>query len=319
MKNILVLSILFVSFLGLHAQNEYENMSNREWWNALSPSWKTIIQKQYLKGKQIDPTDEQLTSILTVKQIDCIDEKGIKSLKPLVKFPNLEILDCSNTGIESLEGVQSLPALKELYCSDNDNINSLKPLENLLQLERLHCGNTMVKDLRPLQNHVNLKVLDLHYCVVSDLIFLSKLRSLEVLNVSKNASLFKLDGIEELKNLAVLNIANTKISTLDPIKDLPNIQMLNISGTQIKSLRSISTKGYRDHLKKLSFSDTKITGRSLDYLVNHYSMEQVRAKGNMICPTDIEEFLKAHALVNPNSKVLITPSKDANFLNDKCK
>ena len=54
----IVLCMLIVSVFSIAKSNAQS--SDREWWNGLSSAWKKIIQDQELKGKNVDPTDEQL-------------------------------------------------------------------------------------------------------------------------------------------------------------------------------------------------------------------------------------------------------------------
>ncbi len=53
---------------------------------------------------------------------------------------NLKELNCSNSNITSLEGIENLKNLKTLYCYNNQ-LTSLIGIENLTLLEYLNCSN----------------------------------------------------------------------------------------------------------------------------------------------------------------------------------
>ncbi len=52
----------------------------------------------------------------------------------------LKVLDCSDSDITSLEGIENLTILKDLYCHSNQ-LTTLIGIENLTFLEYLSCFN----------------------------------------------------------------------------------------------------------------------------------------------------------------------------------
>ena len=85
-----------------------------------------------------------------------ISSMSVKDLKGIEFFTALEILDCSNNGIESLN-LSSNTNLKELYCSQND-LHELD-LSSLQQLKKLDCGYNSLPELILNQNPM---LTDLH-------------------------------------------------------------------------------------------------------------------------------------------------------------
>jgi Leucine-rich repeat (LRR) protein len=279
-KSTTTLKILLCFFLvsSLSIVKTEAQSSDRDWWNGLTPAWKKVFQDQELKGKDVDPTDEQLNRIVKVKQIDCSNNKDVESLKPLAKLDLLEIVRCTNcTNIHGLEGLENLVNIKELSCSDNDNINSLMPISGLTNLEKLYCGNTMVKDLKPLANLVKLRVLDVHKSTVSELIFIGTLRNLEKLDVSGNLSLFSLNGM----TLELLDCSHTGVESLRPLQNLRA-------------------------MKEVDVSETNIKGTSLDYLLKSANLEMVRCKNNDITKEDKDTFESIFKKNYPNCTFLIS-------------
>ncbi len=308
----LALSFLFT--ISLNAQTDA-----RKWWNSLSPAWKTILQKQELKGKELDPTDEQLDRITKIKFISCAYNDEITSLAPLATLQLLETVQCNDCkNLKSLDGIENLLNLKELDCSNNDYINSLIPVQGITSLEKLNCGNTMVKDLRPLRNLKNLRYLDVHLTTVSELIFLKELANLTHLDVSENYSLFKLDGLESLLGLSEIKLANTQVRSLEPIMNLRDLKSIDFSNCPINSLRPLSSPTLRKSLQEVDCSSTKIDGEQLDYISQHYILSMFRCRDNDLCPADVEDFLASMQKSNPNCIIKIKANTDPTFLQNNC-
>jgi len=302
-KSICVFAIAFATlFLAADSYSQ----TNREWWSSLSPGWKKVIQKQQFKGKDVNPTDEQLDEIVKMSFLELTDVKDVTSLKPAAALTLLEVIRCNGSSVESLDGVQSLFNLREINCSDNDNITSLIPLEGLYNLEKLNCGNTMVKNLRPLKDLKKLRVLDAHYATVVDLRILKGLDNLEILNVADNVSLFSLEGVEFLPNLIELNCAKTRIDDLTPLSKLQRLQRLDFSETPVKSLRPLQLI---KTLTDVDCSDTEITGKGLDYLYGLTSLSMLRCKKIDITAKDLADYSASFQKRNPGATILISSKK----------
>lgn len=72
----------------------------------------------------------------------------------------LSTLNCSNAGIESLEGLSRFPGIKALRLSSN-NIRNLVELNKLLALEDLYLDQNRVVDPVPLYSLQKLRHIDL--------------------------------------------------------------------------------------------------------------------------------------------------------------
>lgn len=295
-------ALLFFSVLIL-LFNQANAQTDRQWWNSLSPEWKKLILKQQFKGKDINPTDEQLSEISKMKFLDLSDNKEVKTLRPASQLKMLEVIKCSGSAIESLNGLENLINLKELDCSDNDNINSLKPLSGINNIEKLNCGNTMVKSLYPLKGMKNLISLDLHYTTIVDLRILKDLRSIEFLDVSDNISLYSLEGVNYMSELREINCSKTNIDDLSPLKNLQNIERVDCSDTKVVSLRPLQLV---KTLKDLDCSNTHITVKSLDYLLGHSMLTILRCKDINIEESEIKFFKNLIQKKNPDVTIIIT-------------
>ncbi len=295
--------LLLVAVFSLGIFSNTFSQTDRKWWNSLSPAWKKVMQKQQFKGKDMNPTDEQLGTISEMIFLDISGNKDIKTLKPLIQLPMLEAVRCNGSGIENLDGIEGISKLRILDCSDNDNINTLVQLKNLIYLEKLNCGNTMVKSLAPLRNLKKLRDLDLHYTTIVNLKILKDLRAIEILNVSENISLYTLEGINFMSELRELNCSKTNVNNLSPLSKLKRIERLDCSDTKVYSLRPIQ---FVKSLSDIDFSNTNIRGKTLDYLLGHSTMMMIRCKNISISDKEIADFTRLLKQKNLQATIIIT-------------
>ncbi|MBO4772162.1 MAG: leucine-rich repeat domain-containing protein [Bacteroidales bacterium] len=296
---IAMVAVLMIAF----CTNTFAQQDNREWWNSLSPAWKKVFREQELKGKDVEPTDEQLAMIVLCENMECGGNKEITDLKPLKRLTNLTMLDCSNTNIKSLDGIQYLTGLRELDCSNNDNLNSLEFIAGLVNLESVNCGNTMVKSLAPLTYLKKLRRLDAHFCTINKLGTIGELKSLTYLDLSENQSLFSLEGIQKLTQLAEFNCSNTNISDLKPLENMKTLEMLNIADTRVTTLRPLQNVRT---ITELDCSDTKISAASFDYLTSHNRMKFLRGRNLNVEQKEIDAFSTSFTKRFPECDVIIT-------------
>ena len=92
-------------------------------------------------------TDGTITQaeIAAITRIDVHGETGIKSLTGIEHFTALETLDCSYTGIGSLD-VSSNKNLTDLQCAHNASLTSLT-VEGATALKILYCYTTGIRSL----------------------------------------------------------------------------------------------------------------------------------------------------------------------------
>ncbi|MFN8257864.1 MAG: leucine-rich repeat domain-containing protein [Bacteroidales bacterium] len=278
LKPVIFRLTLIAGIITLMLSQSQAQMSNRQWWNSLSPAWKKVFYIDQFKGKEIEPSDEDLERVVKTKRINCSKNKEITDLKPLSQLALLERIKCSDCpALTGLEGIENLTNLQELDCSNNDNISSLKPIELLTGLKRLNCGNTMVKNLRPLLNLSNLEDLDIHFATINELIFIKNLKNLTKLDVSDNATLYSIEGVEGLANLMEFDCSNTDIEDLTPLQNSKSLKILDISTTQVNNLRPLQTV---KTLQELNCTNSKV--RTLRYLYSHTNLIMVAVRGTLI-------------------------------------
>lgn len=298
---IAIVAVLMFSFCA----QSIAQQDNREWWNSLSPAWKDVFRKQFFNNKKVDaePTDEQLAEWVIFTDIECGGNKEIEDLKPLARLTNLTHLDCSNTNIKSLDGIQYLTGLQTLDCSNNDNINSLKPITGLVNLVSVNCGNTMVTSLAPLTYLKKLRKLDAHLCTVNNLGQIGELKNLTYLDLSENQAIFSLDGIQKLTQLVEFNCSSTNVSDLKPLENLKTLEVLNVSNTRVSTLRPLQTLR---NITELDCSGTRISAASFDYLISHMRMRFLRGRDLDVEQKEIDAFTASSAKRLPECDVIIT-------------
>ena len=96
---------------------------------------------------------DQLNSI---QEIYLSDKNLTVIPREICWFRNLKILTLVNNRIQSLQGLQNLPALQELYLQCNQ-IQSIQGLQNLPALQRLYLHNNQIQSVQGLQNLPALK------------------------------------------------------------------------------------------------------------------------------------------------------------------
>ena len=116
-------------------------------------------------------------------------------LSPLSDFTNLEVLNCRDCQIESLEGIQNLTKLKIFKADQGNSYSDLNPLRGL-NLVSLNIQSTKVTDISPLIDLSSLEWVDLGFLSINDLSPLLKLPNLGSVIVPANIEIQK-DKLEE--------------------------------------------------------------------------------------------------------------------------
>ena len=175
--------------------------------------------------------DGELTEdeIIEVREIDVHGNKEIRNLKGLEHFTALKNLNCSETGITSLD-VNKNPDLINLNCS-NTKITSLN-ISNNLSLKALFCFDTSITTLDVNKN----KELVWLFCSNTGIksLDVSNNSSLKILDCSSNVDLSILN-LSNTQALDDLICSNTSIKTLD-VSDSIALKNINCSKTGITSL-----------------------------------------------------------------------------------
>ncbi len=138
----------------------------QSWWESLSNAWKKALISINPSLDLEKPRIEVLTSTLNFPTLN-LDDSGIESLVPVVRFV----------------------ALNSLSISNNTKVDNLRPLQEVKSLRQLTAKNTSVQDGAVLQENLLLERIDLEGSPILSIAELSVLPKLSYLNV--NASQVK--------------------------------------------------------------------------------------------------------------------------------
>jgi LPXTG-motif cell wall-anchored protein len=144
-----------------------------------------------------------------------ISHNPVTSLEPLRAMTKLKELDCSQTGVADLAGIESLP------------------------LERLNVAmNTSLSDISAVATIKTLKELNASFCNITDITPVEALTSLNVLALAMN-KITNIDPVKDLVNLEYLALGYNQISDITPVQNLVNIKDLAFESNQISDIKAL--------------------------------------------------------------------------------
>lgn len=127
---------------------------------------------------------------------------------------SIEKLNCANSQLTSLDGIEKLVNLKILSCPIN-KIKSLRGVEKLLKLEVLNCNYNQLTSLEGVENLIKLKEL---HCHSNELIFLDhieNLHNLEEFFLSKNKiTSNQMKHLYKLEKLTYIDFSDNPCSSI---------------------------------------------------------------------------------------------------------
>lgn len=242
----------------------------------------------------------------------------------------LQVLDATDYGIKSLEGIEALENLRELNLEDNF-VESVAPLGDSTKLEKLSLRNneitnleeidfedilflnirdlslrhnvkrdsegngTRLADLSLLDQMVSLRKLELRDNHIEDLSPLSNLRKLKELDIREN-KFNTIEPLATLTQLEELNIRDNEVESLEPLRYLTRLTYLNIhSNTELDALEPISDLV---NLETLIMRNVEIEddGEFLKQLTNLQRFNAIDTGFETIDPTIIEDLRGRGAL-----------------------
>ncbi|MBQ9891356.1 MAG: hypothetical protein IJM39_08085 [Firmicutes bacterium] len=156
------------------------------------------------------------------------DGNGVLSASEIGEVDEIEV---SSMGIESIKGVEHFPSLKKLYCSFNTSLEPLD-LSSNTGLEILECVNCGVGRL-DVSGCTKLRVLNCQFCLLTEL-DLSKNTDLEYLNCEMN----HLKSLDLSKNPALIELNcsfNDEITEID-VSNKAELKVLKLTDCDLASL-----------------------------------------------------------------------------------
>lgn len=171
--------------------------------------------------------------------LEVLDLSGCHELKVIrdesfEHMPCLQILDLSETKVESLPSLSNLTKLSHLKLKHCINLREIPQMNSLLQLEVLNLCGVPVPSLKLetefLKHMTNLQMLDLSETVIENLPSMSNFNNLKELSLRGCSNLKTLSDLEALKKLDVLDLSGTGITCLPPLSTLSNLRTLMLTG-----------------------------------------------------------------------------------------
>lgn len=135
----------------------------QSWWESLSLDWKSVLIKINPELQIEKPKIEVLTQTLNLSELN-LDDSGIETLMPLVRFISLTSISVSN----------------------NHKIDNLLPLQEVKTLRQFTAKNTSVQDASGLKENMLLERIDLESSPILSIASLSDLPELRYLNVNSS-------------------------------------------------------------------------------------------------------------------------------------
>ena len=200
-------------------------------------------------SKTIRIPTEMLNSITSLT----LENSDISNLSGLENFVNLTELNLSNNNISSITALNELNSLTKLDLSDNKSIgNNSASLQTKTDLMTLNLANTGLSSITFISNLNKITNLDISNNNISNLQPLQSLKVIKILNVSNNKNLVTIDYIKSHTTLTELNISGTGITNLGDtynhigIQNLRNLKVLNIRGLNVQDLSPVVDRYYNE-------------------------------------------------------------------------
>ncbi|WP_228469653.1 leucine-rich repeat domain-containing protein [Paenibacillus sp. JNUCC31] len=245
------------------------------------------------------PIDSPLTSS-DLEQLNVVDlsNAGIQSLAGLEYATNLTHLRLYGNEIEDLTPLEHLTQLREVDVRNN-YITSIDALAELKDLGRLFISNNSISSIDVVRGFTRLHTFHASGNQIASLSALADANDLQWLEISNNA-ITDLTPLGDKRKLHQLNVANNHIHTLDVLADLPNtLQKLNVAGNQITDLMPLE---HMTRLRTLDFSGNQV--QHLTPLEELVDLRELNAESNQIYDLEpLRQLSKLEVLKLSNNRV----------------
>ncbi|MDO4633556.1 MAG: leucine-rich repeat domain-containing protein [Eubacteriales bacterium] len=191
---------------------------------------------------------------------DKIDLSGDMA-EALSECKNLRVLHAEDTGLASLEFVNTLENLEELDIADCQ-VTDLTPLQHSEKLSTLDIANNQVVSLEPLSECINM--------------------------IDLRASGNQIDSVEALAGMTKLRdlyLNNNRVSDLSPLKNAAMLSTLEINGNELTSLQGL--EGAAENLSWLAAKKNQIS--DISSLAGCKKMRYLWLSDNQITDLDVCE------------------------------
>lgn len=234
------------------------------------------LQELNLSATDVD-SDSKFENIQNLQNLRSLslDYTKVKSIQGLEHAKKLRKLNLRNTKIESFEDIEELENINYIdlsSCFDLD-FNRLG-LDRMKNLEKLNLSSCIIKSFQGLKKMTSLKQLLLHNASeIKKIECLDYLENLRVLDLSET-EISKIEGLEGLSNLTMLNFATNKISEIEGIKNLKNLEYIDLRNNKLSVIKEDSFIGIeKECVVDIGFNDVRNydikTRKNVKIVYNH--------------------------------------------------
>jgi Leucine-rich repeat (LRR) protein/ribosomal protein S27AE len=205
-----------------------------------------------------------------------IERGQVKTVAPVGKLPQLEILRLPHNQVTAVSGLAGLAKLRKVDLSHNkitklddmsgctalaeldlrsNQLGSLSGLAGLPKLGDLKISNNPITSIDGMTGLDALTTLELTGAKLTSFKGLGNLPKLTSL-VARNVGLSSLEGLDGLTGLTQLTVPNNKLTSLESLAPMPKLVMLDASKNQITTFAGLDKHPL---LKDVRLSGNKLT------------------------------------------------------------
>ena len=188
----------------------------------------------YLRDNYIS----DISALVTAKELTFLDvsKNNLKELPDFETGSKLQTLNVSQNNISDISTLHRLTELNYLDFSDN-NVSNCKNLTTLTKLENLEIARNPISNFDFLESLTALRTINLNETMFINTKPVSKLNLTEL--YANDTAITTLRDFGNMKELLVLEVANTSVNNLSLIETLPMLDYLDVSGCPIRDFSPI--------------------------------------------------------------------------------
>ncbi len=211
----------------------------------------------------------------------CINELSIEN--NWTQADEVVDLDCRNSEIITLNGIELLRSLSYLNLGGND-INDLGPLEALTELEELQVWQNPLTELSSLSKLSSLRALSVDVNGMWSLQELRSLTQIDKLHIGgyDELNMSIISSLDHLSGLGLWSGIPKELSLVSNLSNLEELSLYNYGSPNLNNIRALDMADLKglDKLTGLFFSIRNII--NIDEIANFTNLKQLRATGSNI-------------------------------------
>ncbi len=209
----------------------------KKWNDSTITDFTPIAQLSQLEELSVTYAKDDKVDLSFLGQMRTVTELTLKSCKIadfsfLGEMSQLQCLSLYETPVDDLAVLEKLPELVELSLYGNENAKNIEAVGTLTKMQDL----------------------ELQYCGIEDISFLSGLTELRRVDLNGN-SIMDIAPLADLDKLEWLGLSENRISDISVIGNMSNLFDLLLDGNEIQDISALAGLS---HLNQVSLSDNQI-------------------------------------------------------------